>query len=288
MDKTRKNVFDVVNGRILALLEKGIIPWKKSWTESRPYSWKTGKPYSGLNVFLVDSELFESNCWITYNQARAAGGHVKAGEKGCPIVYASLVSKQIKDPVTKEITESSYRLLKWYTVFNVDQCEGVPLKEKDSNQNPRIVNAEELMNLRSPIIKQSTKGNYYERISDTIHLRPIGAFSSSNSFYSVGFHELTHWTGAKGRCNRPTLENYRESNNTRGLEELIAELGAAYLCQIAEINNKETDEDTVGYIQAWKKAITDNPKWFISASREAKMAVDFILENKIPNRKAEA
>jgi len=282
-----KDVFQVVTDQILKQLGAGIIPWRRPWSTNGPASYATNKEYQGINILLLQSD-YESPYWLTFRQAQKMAGSIKAGEKGRPIVFVDRIVKEEQN----EKGEVSFRVLsflKYYTVFNWCQTKGLPEKIPPERDNQQIPSAEELLRRRGPSIDTDTEQAYYSPHSDKIYLPALDQFDSSEEYYSTAFHELTHWTGGAGRLFRDTIRNYHIGKDVRSQEELVAEMGAAFLCQIAALDTSQTLQNSTAYIGSWLKALQSNPKWVLKASKQARDAVEFVLTGqKATKARAEA
>ena len=281
-----KDVFKVVTDQILAQLNEGIIPWRRPWTSNGPTSYATNKEYQGINTLLLQSN-YESPYWLTFLQTQKMGGSIRAGEKGSPIVFVDRIVKEEKN----EKGEVSFRVLsflKYYTVFNWCQTKGLPEKVPLERDNQQIPGAEELFRRRGPCIETDIEQAYYSPHSDKIYLPALDQFESSEEYYSVAFHELTHWTGGAGRLCRDTVSNYHIGKDVRSQEELVAEMGAAFLCQIAALDTSQTLQNSMAYIGSWLKPLQNNPKWVLKASKQARDAVEYVLTGKFPEARVRA
>jgi len=281
-----KDVFKVVTDQILKQLEGGIIPWRRPWSTDAPTSYATNKEYQGINTILLQSN-FESPYWLTFRQAQRMGGAVRAGEKGCPIVFVDRIVKEEQN----EKGEPSFRVLsflKYYTVFNWCQTKGLPEKIPLGRDNQQIPGAEELLRRRGPCIDTDTERAYYRPHNDTIYLPALDQFESSEAYYATAFHELTHWTGGAGRLCRDTVRNYHVGKDVRSQEELTAEMGAAFFCQIAALDTSKTLQNSTAYIQSWVRHLQNNPKWVLKSSKQAKDAVEFVMTGKLQEVRAHA
>ncbi len=281
-----KDVFLVVTDQIISQLGQGIIPWRRPWQVCWPTSYATNKMYQGINTLLLQSN-YESPYWVTFRQAQKMGGSIKAGEKGRPIVFADRIVKEEQN----EKGEVSFRVLsflKYYTVFNWCQTKGLPKKNPAERENQQIVGAEELLRRRGPVIESDIEKAYYCSHSDTIYLPALDQFESSEAYYAAAFHELIHWTGGAGRLCRNSIRDYHEGKNIRSQEELVAEMGAAFLCQMAALDTSETLQNSTAYIQSWLKPLQSNPKWLLKASKQAKDAVEFVLTGRLPEGRERA
>ena len=273
-----KDVFQVVTTQIIGLLVQGIVPWRRSWTAVGPTSYNSNKPYQGINTMLLQS-FYGSPYWLTFRQAQKLGGSIKAGEHGRYIVFTDRMVKE----VVNEKGEAEIRpifFLRYYTVFNWEQTKGIPEMLPAEQDNATAPDAEELLHLRNPRIRASANGCFYREADDTIYLPGIKYFDSSEEYYSAAFHELTHWTGAGVRLNRPELKNYHQGRQVRSREELVAEMGAAFLCQLARLDTSETIKNSAAYIQSWIEVLESNPKWILQASKQAREAVEYVTSGK--------
>ena len=281
-----KDVFEVVTNQMIKQLEEGIIPWRRPWQACWPTSYATNKEYQGINTLLLQSN-YESPYWVTFRQAQKMRGSIKAGEKGRPIVFADRVVKEEQNE-KGEVSVRILNFLKYYTVFNWCQTKGLPEKAPVDRDNQQIVSAEELLRRRSPRIETDIQQAYYCSQSDAIYLPTLDQFDSSEDYYAAGFHELTHWTGGARRLSRETLRDYHMGTDVRSQEELTAEMGAAFLCQIAALDTSQTLQNSTAYIGSWLKALQNNPKWVLKASKQAREAVEYVTIGKLPEGKGRA
>lgn len=283
----RKDVYERVTARIVADLERGVRPWAQPWTSgnNRPHRplRHNGLPYSGINVLMLWSAAvdagFQGAQWMTFRQAQELGGHVRKGERGSLVVYANRVTKSGTDENGDEV-EVEIPFLKGYTVFNVDQIDGLPAQYQ-AKPEPRFVepverltHAEEFFRATAADIRERGGRAFYSPAGDYIQIPPIDAFPNAEEFYSTLAHEATHWT--KGP-NRLVRDFGRKSWGDEGyaIEELVAELGAAYLCADLEIT-PEVREDHAAYISSWLKVLKGDKRAVFSAAAHAQRAVDFL------------
>lgn len=280
---TSNDVFSRVTVQILALLEAGIIPWRRPWSTGAPLSYVSNKEYQGINVFLLQSS-YESPYWMTYRQAQAQGGYVRAGEHGRLIVFVDKSVRMIKDKETEEERPRVYTFLKTYIVFNYEQCENLPEKKAIERQNLKVNDAEALLRMRNPVIRYHPGSCFFEPNQDAIYTPGIDQFDSIEDYYSSNFHELTHWTGGARRLARFNITDYCLDRQVRSLEELTAEMGAAFMSQLANLDTSATIKNSGAYIQHWLQPLRDNPSWVLKASKRAREAVDYILTGKVSER----
>ena len=275
------SVYQIVTDRIIAELEKGIIPWERPWTGVREgaYSRATGKPYSLLNQML----LGKPGEYLTYKQTHEAGGQVRKGEKGSIVVFWKINAKADRDKDTGKLKVKQFPILKYYHVFHIDQCDGIEPKHKEPVFTPLdpIEEAERVLNDYSarchvPIIHEKSNRAFYRLSSDEIHLPLMEQFTRQAEYYSVAFHESVHSTGHKNRLNRLD-DNSRFGNEVYSKEELVAEMGAACILHELGIETDSSFRNSAAYIQSWLHALKDDPKMVVHAAGKAEKAVKLIL-----------
>ena len=286
---TRKDCYTEITNAILADLEQGIRPWVRPWetgagTPCRPLR-NTGEPYRGINVLWLWSVAarkgYRSPYWLTYNQAQALGAQVRKGEKSSLVVFASLY-KKTEDDDAREPEEKKIPFLKAYSVFNAEQIENVPdrfaAKNPPAERAPLDIPGADRVRafLRNTQAKFRTDDEqaYYSVLEDTIYTPPLAAFPDADRFYSTLAHELTHWTGHPSRIPRKFpragvgLSNYAR-------EELIAELGAAFLCADLGVNLTPRP-DHADYIGDWLQVLRNDKRAIFQAAAVAQQATDFL------------
>jgi antirestriction protein ArdC len=235
----------------------------------------TNRAYSGCNVPLLwataQERGYESSKWLTFKQALDAGGNVRKGEKGSLVVYVSSVEKT--DEETGKIVRIPF--LKAFTVFNVSQCDGLTLAgEAPRAVNPHMRNglAEEFIASTGATVTHGEGRAYYRPSTDSVNLPRFETFVGASEYYSTAFHELTHWTGAEKRLNRTFGKRFGDC--AYSAEELVAELGSAFLCAEFGFDNDVIDNQAA-YLAHWIKALTDHESLFVAAASKASQAVEF-------------
>lgn len=270
--------YERITDRIIALLEQGTVPWHKSWKVSTglPRNLITKKPYRGINVLLLVCGSYESPFWLTCRQANLLGGAIKKGEKACPVVFWKRL------PVENEESEEkrAIPLLRYYHVFNVAQCEGLKNGHSSLEKVETVPSKpEEIVAAmpKKPAIKDGFTKAFYSLGEDYIAMPGRERFETSEHYYATLFHELIHATGHESRLNRPTLtEKGGFGSDPYCREELIAEIGAAFLCGQAEIAERTID-NSAAYIAEWLKRMKDDRKLIVQAAAQAQRAADFVL-----------
>jgi antirestriction protein ArdC len=276
-----ETIYKLVTERIVNELEAGTIPWHRPWNSpGTPKNLKTGKDYRGVNVLILNCAQYGSPYWLTYLQTREMGGVVRKGEKGFPIVFWKLL--HLTDPVSTGREDSKQvPVLRYYTVFNVQQTEGIEIPvQLGARTFQPVEEAERIVSgmQNRPIIHNGFSQAFYRPSIDTIHLPVQSAFESSEEYYSVVFHELTHSTGHASRLNR-FAEDARVApfgSPEYSREELIAELGAAFLCAKGGIEHV-TIKNSAAYIKGWLETLENDHRLIVNAAGQAQKAADYIL-----------
>ena len=268
------NTYELITSRVMQSLERGVVPWKKPWGESNwPTNAYTRKKYTGCNVFLLRATDFPSTFWVGYSQAQHMGTHVKKGEKGTQIVKWNPLKRK-DDEGNIVIVGMAPQIL---TVFNLSQTTADWESLEEKGTEPVLLrDAEDVVNgyRDRPGIEYGYQDACYNPIKDLVRMPNRDRFESSEGFYSCLFHELAHSTGHESRLNR-NLKNFF-GDEKYSLEELVAEMGAAFLggeCGILD----QTFENTVGYIESWLKALSKDKGMFVKAASQAQRAADYIL-----------
>ena len=281
------DIAQVITDRIIEELEKGAAPWVKPWRDVRngkhngqPWNPASGTVYRGINwtYLTLMGSAYSSNAWLTLKQANALGGHVRAGEKGTPIVFWKPLA--VKDKVNPEQV-AHVPMLKHYYVFNVEQCSDVALPgERDPL--PDVTwepcnKAEELAGRLELAGGLHHGGNsaFFRPSTDAIHMPEKAQFSSRENYYATLLHESVHATGHDSRLKRLTPARFGSENYA--YEELVAELGAAMLCAHCGLDGDLRHAD---YIGSWLKALKDDKKFIISAAGKAQAAMDYLVKGK--------
>lgn len=284
----RGDVYERVTNRIVRELERGVLPWLKPWNAqnaagriSRPLR-HNGKPYQGVNVLMLwgaaEEAGFACPFWLTFQQCKELGGFVKKGEHGSPVVYASTFKKTDTGDDGQE-SEQEIPFLKEYVAFNAEQCEGLPshyyqLAEPPRETIERIATADAFFAATHADIRTGGNRAYYAVGPDYVQMPPIECFRDSESHAATLAHELTHWTRHASRLDRD-LGRKRWGDAGYAMEELVAELGAAFLCADLRIT-PEVREDHASYIHEWLKVLNDDKRAIFSAASHAGKAVDYL------------
>jgi antirestriction protein ArdC len=270
------SVYEIITEQIVSQLESGVAPWRKPWNVAPPANLVSGKPYRGINVLLLAIRGWGSPYWLTYKQAAERDGHVRRGEHGTKVVFWKCDKYETETPEGATIERTS-ALLRYYTVFNVEQCEGFKTPQAVRPFNP----IEECDCIvagmpNAPGFAQDARA-WYRPSTDTVGMPARTAFDSAEGYYGTLFHELTHSTGHASRLGREGIEKLEQfGSESYSREELIAEIGSAMLCGVAGIA-PQTVVNSASYLQSWLRVLRADARMVISAASAAQKAADYIL-----------
>lgn len=273
-----------ITDRIISELEKGAAPWVKPWRTLKqapgagmPYNPASGTQYRGVNHFWLGMQPWAMPWFVTYKQAQALGGTVKAGQKGTPVVYWNVHRKETTGDNGEAVT-SAYAFVKSYWVFNVEQCEGLelpPMPETpapDFDAVPAVMALVDRLALSGGLTHAGDQA-YFRPSTDAIVMPPMAAFNSAAEYHATLLHECVHATGHDSRLKRLTPARF--GSEEYAYEELVAELGAAMLCAHTGIDG---DLRHSGYIESWLKALRNDKKFILSAAGKAQAAMDWLTK----------
>jgi antirestriction protein ArdC len=288
------DVYAIVTQKIIDLLEQGVVPWRRPWTGSElPRNVISKKPYRGINHFLLSASKYVQPYWLTMRQANERGGHVRKGEESTIIVFWKVEDRgaETQDANDTEADEESRRrfVLRYYRVWNVEQCE---LPEKALDKLPKIETHEhdpiEAVDRivagmpNAPTIEHAGSKAFYSSTTDRVIMPPRNLFISAEEYGATLLHELTHSTGAEKRLARESIsEAAAFGSATYSKEELIAEMGGAYLCAEAGVSSTVI-ANQAAYVAGWLKKLHDDRRLVIQAAAQAQHAADFILSRPHP------
>ena len=287
-----RNLHSEITAKILAQLKTGVAPWRRPWTKRAgvgelnvtfPRNATTGKFYSGVNVLLLWGKAqdcgFNNPRWLTFKQAKEHGGSVRKGEKGTEIVYVNFIERADRSNPDKT---ARIPFLKSYHVFNVDQCDGLPAKLLEGGaarvvetvgERNEIVDA--FLASTGATIRHGGDRAFYTTGGDYVQMPPLAAFTSTDAYYAVLFHELGHWTGNASRLNRTF--GARFGDRAYAIEELVAELTSAFVCAEFGI---DMGAAPAAYLDSWLKgavaALEAHEGAIVTAASKASKAVEFM------------
>jgi antirestriction protein ArdC len=287
--ENRASLYAEVTARVIAELEQGRLPWVQPWDAAAcgcamPANAVTGRRYSGINVLILWAAVIEgrypSQRWLTWRQAQAAGGNVRKGERGTTICYADRFTPRDEAQCARDENREARQLafLKRFTVFNIDQCEGLPERFRpESAAEPvsdadRIPEALALIEASRADFRIGGGEAYYSPSGDYIAVPPQLAFHSKINWYRTALHELGHWTGHPSRLDRDQSGAFGSAAYAR--EELVAEMASAFTCASLSIRPTVRHAD---YIGSWLAVLREDEKAIFRAASAASKAADFLL-----------
>jgi antirestriction protein ArdC len=290
---------DVTN-KIVSALSQGVIPWIKPWTTSGlsadapfPINAITRRPYAGINIPLLWAEArlrgYRQDRWLTYNQARKAGGHIRKGEQSTLAVLYKPMSKEAHDEDGQVVRDEQgnvkmvqFALLRTHCLFNIEQTEGLPIEEQQNDEGEDTMAfidhapAERLLDASGAHIEHRYGDSaFYLPIRDLIQLPTKAQFVDVGSYYATALHELTHWSGHHSRLNREGITGgHAFGSAAYAFEELVAEMGAAFLCALTGTQGELRHEE---YLASWLKILKEDKRAIFRASGLAREASEYLL-----------
>ena len=285
--QTRTDVYSRVTSKIIADLEKGVRPWQRPWNSeraagsiSRPLR-HNGTPYRGVNVLLLWCEAqekgYSTSVWMTFKQAQQLGATVRKGEHGSLVVFADRFTKTETDPQGQE-SAREIPFMKGFTVFNVEQIDGLPAPYTVKAQEPsepvaRIEKAESFFAATGATIRHGGSQAFYAPARDLVQMPPRESFKDAESYCATLAHELTHWTSHPDRLSRELGKRF--GDRAYAAEELIAEMGSAFLCADLGIT-PEVREDHTAYLACWLDVMKADSRAIFTAASQAQRAADYL------------
>jgi antirestriction protein ArdC len=288
------DIYQAVTDRIIELLDQGTVPWRQPFNRGSggasclPKNLISDKDYRGINVFLLAvtawAEGYDSPYWLTFKQAKARDAHVRKGEKGSLVIFW----KQYATADKKTGEDINIPVLRYYTLFNAQQCDGLelpasPTPEADETQDQApfepIVAAMSIVDgyKDAPNLKHGGNRAFYEPGKDLVCVPDPRDFVCSESYYATVFHELVHSTGHSKRLDR-SIDTKAAAFGSKSYskEELVAEMGAAFLAAVSGIS-PPTIEQSAAYINSWTKKLKGDKKLVVQAAAAGQKAADWIL-----------
>ncbi|WCJ66132.1 zincin-like metallopeptidase domain-containing protein (plasmid) [Agrobacterium tumefaciens] len=277
-----KDTYQRITDAIIEQLEAGTKPWIRPWrgtVRRSPVPQRaTGEAYRGINVIMLwlSSQLagYDENTWMTYRQAQDLGGQVRKGEQGTLVVkYGTFTPKE------QEADDKSIPYLKGYTVFNVEQIDGLPDHFKSPVEDipvgsmPLLGHVEDFIGRTAAKITYGGKQACYRPGPDDIEMPARERFLSEVHLYSTVLHELGHWTGAKHRLNRDLSGRF--GTESYAVEELVAELSAAFVCADLGVEH-DPRENTATYLESWLKVLKQDKRAIVTAAAKAQAVADYL------------
>lgn len=279
----KKDIYQRVTDQIVSAIEDGATSYKMPWRTSgvfpySPINAVSKRPYRGINVVILwaiaQEKGYSSGTWATFKQWQEMGALVRKGEKSANVVFWKFLDKE--EDQAGEVGKGAGRIpiAKDYWIFNADQVDGYERPEQSTvSRAERIQKAEGFFNALGIAVRPGGNRAYYSPDSDTVHMPAFEAFKEPLFYYSVLSHETTHWTGAPHRLNRDLSGRFH--SDAYAVEELVAELGAAFLC--AELGlPTDPRQDHAPYIGSWLKVLKNDKRAIFAAAAKAQQAVEWI------------
>lgn len=288
-DKDRASLYEEITTRIIAELEAGRLPWVQPWGSSgvraplaMPKNAATGRRYSGINVLILWGAVvergFSTQSWLTFRQALALGGHVRKGERGTTVVYADRFVPDEERERARETGEEARAIpfLKRFTVFNAEQCEGLPAEIAAAappvETDLILPQAEALIHATGADLRIGGERAYYDMLGDYVRVPPPQAYFEPINWHRTALHELGHWSGAAHRLARDLTGTFGSKKYAQ--EELVAEMTAAFLCASLGIVPTVRHAD---YIGSWLEVLREDNRAIVRAASAASKAADYLL-----------
>jgi antirestriction protein ArdC len=284
MNQQTPDIYERVTQQIIEAMERGAgsyrMPWHVTGAKSfAPMNVASKRPYRGINVLLLwlmaESHGYTSGEWATYNQWKALGAQVKKGEKSALIVFWKISERNSEEREDQAEPASNRTILaRGYHVFNSAQVDGYsPKPARVLPESERIESAERFFARLGFTIKHGGNRACYSPAEDVIHMPPFSCFRDAVAFYSVLGHEAVHASGAAHRLNRDLMPRFAEESYA--MEELVAELGAAFLCSALGLAN-EPRQEHAAYLSSWLKVLRQDKRAIFTAASKAQKAVDWM------------
>jgi antirestriction protein ArdC len=278
----KPSVYEIVTKSIIEQLKSNLVPWVQPWSSDRssllPYNAVSQRHYRGVNVLLLwaaaETNRYKNPAWLTFKQAQELGGTVKKGEKATPIVYASSF-KKTETPEAGEENKKDIRFLKFYYVFNLEQTTGLPghlcRVPEEKPLEDRLHHVEAFIEKVGANVHHGGERAYYSPSTDVIVLPPMKDFESPAHYYATSLHEHVHFSGHPSRLNRDLTGRF--GSRSYAAEELVAELGAAFLCSFLEI---KAELRHASYVASWLELLENDSKAIFTAASAASKAADYL------------
>lgn len=292
----KRDLYKEVTEKIIGMIEQGVAPWRRTWSSyGLARNYVTKHVYTGINLVLMNNTPHLIPYFMTYNQVKERGGTIRKGARAEMVIYFNVYYKD-GDNQTLEQDEARHRLsngenvqvlkfIKYFNVFNISDIEGIEfdISEIDLKPNERIARCESIVaNMPNPpeIKYLSSNRAFYSPIFDFIVVPSIEQFESAEAYYATFFHELIHSTGHISRLGREEVVNLTGFGSVPYCrEELVAEMGASFLCSSAQIDYDRITENSAAYLAGWLKVLREDNRFIFKAAAEAQKAVDYILNS---------
>jgi antirestriction protein ArdC len=286
-EERRGSLYAEVTARVIAELEQGRLPWVQPWDSAAcgctmPANATSGRRYSGINVLILWGAVIERGYplqrWLTFRQALSLGGHVRRGEKGTVVCYADRFTPSAEEERARDEDREARQVafLKRFTVFNVEQCDGLPEALTRVPEFPEeretIPHGEALIAATGADFRIGGSEAFYSPAADFVQVPPQQAYQEQINWYRTALHELGHWTGHRSRLDRDLSGGFGSAAYAR--EELVAEMASAFVCASLSLQPTVRHADYVG---AWLAVLREDEKAIFRAASHASKAADYLL-----------
>ncbi|CCD98875.1 zincin-like metallopeptidase domain-containing protein [Bradyrhizobium sp. STM 3809] len=285
----RASLYEEITSKIIGELEAGRVPWVQPWgTQAAkaqlalPRNATTGRAYTGINVLILWGSVIEhgftGQSWLTFRQALSVGGHVRKGERGVSVVYADRFVPSDERQRAREVGEEAQAIpfLKRFTVFNIDQCGGLPEDIATASPPPLPVAVEPVVEtlIANSGVDFRIGGHraFYAPVEDFVQVPPPAAFFEPINWHRTALHELAHASGHSSRLNRDLSGRF--GSRKYAFEELIAEIASAFSCASLGIVPTVRHAD---YIGAWLDVLREDNRAIVRAASQASRVADYLL-----------
>lgn len=282
-----RDIYQEVTDRIVTALEQGTIPWLRPWRDDKtgsaiePYNAFSGRPYNGVNLLILGSMPYADLGWLTFKQALELGGNVRKGEKGTGVIFWKF--EQRKDEDTGEVKTVPFARM--YTVFNVAQCDNVDSAKLKCPAAP-VIGSTDMNAVASrvgAIVRHGGNKAFYTTAGDFVQIPSLDSFRDVGGYQATLAHELTHWTGHEKRCNRQFGRRF--GDQAYAFEELVAEIGSAFLCARLGVTSGLQHP---AYVASWLAVLKGDKRAIFTASSKAKEAAGFLMADRAESEAAAA
>jgi len=282
----KRNIYEEITQKIIKSLETGVIPWIRPWEAARYGEHRnavTHRPYRGLNILLLNltalTKGFSDPRWLTFRNTEQLGGHVRKGEKGVGVIFwkfLPLTEQQESDPEADagDTNRKVIPFARLFTVFNVEQCEGLNLPPLAVDRDEELQNPAAERIIALPDIRHGGSKACYSPAGDYINMPVQQAFAGLDYYYATAYHETVHWTGHPTRLLRQFGKRF--GDDAYAFEELVAEIGAAFLGAMTGLPFEKLRH--AGYIDSWLRILRGDNRAIFTAAAKAQAAADFLLE----------
>jgi len=274
----KRDPYQLVTDKIIAALERGVAPWVKPWHAlaggGTLRNALSKRPYHGINVWLLASEGRADPRWLTFRQAKQLGGSVRRGEHGTQVVFWKMLRRE--EEIDGEKSVKTFPMLRLYTLFNVEQCDIDLGQAEDRAVLPEVERdavLEDFLRQTGANIRPGGTRAAFSPVLDYIMIPRPETFCDTGAYYATLLHELTHWTGHPSRLDRTFGRRFGDL--AYAAEELVAEMGSAFLCQRFEVDGKLQHPQ---YIGNWLKALRDDKRAVFTAASAARKACQLLYE----------